>query len=69
MCKWDSDIPVIIKGKEVKIDSCLAILIDEMNRAGIETLASCCGHFKTPGIIAIKNGGVDIILPQLKEML
>ena len=31
----------------VKIDSCIAPLIQTLNDYGIETVSSCCGHGKT----------------------
>ncbi len=70
MCKWDTHEIMLLNGKKRYIDSCLASVIREMNLTRIKTLASCCGHYKNPGIIRIQNGEdeVDIILPQLKEM-
>ena len=54
MCEWGNDTFVrVIKPSEphgrtgIKVDACLAQLIEILNRYGIETMASCCGHGKT----------------------
>ncbi len=46
-------------------DPCLAPLIVALNSSGIKTVASCCGHGKIPGNIALADGRELII----KEML
>jgi len=52
MCKWGADIEIRVRrpgpsGRTViKVDSCIASLIQILNDYGIETLASCCGHGK-----------------------
>ena|SRR3990167_2733541 len=49
-------------GTDKKIDLCLRCIIDLLNRQGIKTLASCCGHAKYPAtiIIDVKGFPVDI---------
>ena len=43
------------------VDACIAPLVKSLNDAGIETLASCCGHGKIDGNIALKDGRELII--------
>lgn len=45
MCKWGTDRRVIIQ-QEITVDSCIADEIVELNRLGIRTEGSCCGHGK-----------------------
>lgn len=37
-------------------DPCLVPLIDALNSSGVQTVASCCGHGKRPGSIALADG-------------
>ena len=68
MCKWGTDevlqlpIPAHLSHtgkrymKEVPIDRCIAPIIKALNDAGIETIASCCGHEKGHGTIDLVDG-------------
>ncbi len=54
MCKWGTDKEVMlmkikpISGRrEIKVDACVAPLVQMLNDFGIETTACCCGHGKT----------------------
>jgi hypothetical protein len=47
---------VIDKQKEVKVDACIADEITELNKIGVVTLGSCCGHGKAGQPYVIKNG-------------
>lgn len=48
MCTGETDKEVkLISGKAIKVDACIAPLVQMLNDYGIETLASCCGHGKT----------------------
>jgi len=54
MCKWGTDREVVlmkpkpISGrKKIKVDACIAPLVQMLNDYGIETIACCCGHGKT----------------------
>lgn len=38
------------------IDSCIADIVDALNKAGIYTSSSCCGHGKTNGEIWLHDG-------------
>ncbi len=42
--------------KICKIDSCIAPIIRALNKAGIKTEASCCGHGKNKGTIILADG-------------
>jgi hypothetical protein len=61
MCQWGNTRVLTIKGKSVDVDACIADLVQVLNNAGIETVASCCGHGNRPGDIALKDGW-EIIL-------
>ena len=45
------------------IDECLKPLIKVLNDNGFVTVASCCGHEKQPGNIALSDGRELIIMP------
>ena len=49
--------------KPVGIDRCIASLIKALNDGGIETVASCCGHKKITGNIALADGRILEIFP------
>jgi hypothetical protein len=46
---------VIIEGKSISVDSCIADEVSELNRVGIKTLGCCCGHGKYEKTIIIKG--------------
>ena len=53
MCKWGTDRDVnlcvptpIQKRSTVKVDACIAPLVQMLNSYGVQTTASCCGHGK-----------------------
>lgn len=74
MCKWGTVSPVQVKipadlacsgeehWKEAKIDSCIAPLVDALQRGGIDMRGSCCGHAKTFGSIDLQDGRMLLIL-------
>lgn len=39
-----------------KIDKCLIPFIEALNNIGLKTIASCCGHGRRPGSIALEDG-------------
>ena len=45
------------------VDSCIAPIVRALNDAGAITVASCCGHGKQPGNIALADGREIIIAP------
>ena len=63
MCKWGDTVLVYVKiaadlshtGEERwdwrEIDRCIAPLVQELQEAGVDMRASCCGHGKSPAII------------------
>lgn len=73
MCKWGTSTPLTVtipahlshtgvQRQDVKdIDSCIAGIVRALNNAGIVTVASCCGHGKRPGNIALSDGREIII--------
>jgi hypothetical protein len=73
MCQWGTEelvrvwIPADLshdgKGyyKVVGIDACITSIVKALNDAGIVTRASCCGHGKRPGNIALADGRELII--------
>lgn len=38
------------------VDPCIAPIVQALNDAGIQTLASCCGHGHRPGSIILEDG-------------
>ncbi len=45
------------------IDSCIAPLVKALNDGGVLTVASCCGHGKGFGNIALRDGRELLIAP------
>ena len=37
-------------------DPCLAPLVKALNDGGLRTVASCCGHGRVPGTVALADG-------------
>ena len=73
MCKWGIDKEVTLckprmNGMETaKVDSCIASIIQALNDADIQTVASCCGHGNRPGNIALADGRELFILPDYES--
>lgn len=44
-------------------DPCLEPLIRALNDGGVRTVASCCGHGKQPGNVALADGRELVIAP------
>ncbi len=69
MCKLGTDTEVILcvpreNGMEtVKVDSCIAKIIQALNNFNIQTVASCCGHGNRPGRISLADGRELYVLP------
>lgn len=40
----------------VMIDECIATIVQALNKGGIRTIASCCGHGKHDGSIILMDG-------------
>ncbi len=43
------------------IDSCIAVLVEALNRHGLLTLSSCCGHGHGPGKIELQDGRILLV--------
>lgn len=56
MCKQGDVVLIEIDGVLRDIDRCIAPLVLALNAAGTRTIASCCGHGKQPGAIALADG-------------
>jgi len=73
MCKWGTSIILRVPipancsytGKfrwdNKPIDFCIAPIVDALNKSGIFTGGSCCGHGKEDGSISLHNGTLIII--------
>ncbi len=58
MCDWGSDREVVIE-QYIKVDSCIAAEIVELNHQGVCTVGSCCGHHKAEGQALIRASSTD----------
>ena len=58
MCKWGIEREVAIT-QHVKVDSCIADEIVGLNRLGVRTEGSCCGHNKVEAQALIRASSVD----------
>ena len=47
--------------RNVKIDACIAPIVDALNKGGVLTRQSCCGHGKADGRIDLQDGRVLIV--------
>lgn len=47
------------------IDSCIADIVEALNKSEIWTAGSCCGHGKGPGYISLHDGR-HLIIKRLK---
>jgi len=74
MCKWGNtkDVMVYIpedlsstgqaKTAHKPIDECIAPIVDALNKHGVLTRSSCCGHGKREGNIILQDGRILLIL-------
>lgn len=74
MCKQGTSTPLPVRipahlsrmGKscwDIKdVDSCIATIVQSLNACGVITVASCCGHGKRPGNIALADGRELVIV-------
>jgi len=63
MCEWGNTTVLEYGDKKYDVDSCIVPLVKALNDAGIETLASCCGHGRQYGNIALADGRELLIVP------
>ena len=54
-------------GRKRGIDACIAPLVDALNKAGVDTFASCCGHGERPGNIVLRDGREILIARNFDE--
>ncbi len=74
MCQWGTDKLVLVKipadlsstGKTkwryMKIDSCIANIVEALQRGEIDMRGSCCGHGQGTGRIDLQDGRTLLIL-------
>ncbi len=68
MCKLGETTTVQINGKDTEIDSCIADIVVALNKCGIRTFESCCGHYKQRGTIFLEDGReLEIIEARAEE--
>jgi hypothetical protein len=48
-------------------DPCILPYVQALNNAGLDTLASCCGHGRRPGSILMTSGQVLLIMADRDE--
>lgn len=58
MCKWGDTVAIEVSkdGKTTRVDKCIVSIVVALNRGGVKTTASCCGHGKGPGCIILEDG-------------
>lgn len=72
MCEWGNKVQVRLcrmqRGSNfADVDECIAPIVRALNDAGIETVASCCGHGKNKGSIVLKDDRELVIEPSASE--
>jgi len=45
------------------IDACIARIIEALNKDGIRTISSCCGHGNDLGRIDLEDGRALVVIP------
>lgn len=55
MCDKRASVNVCIQNKFVRVDECLRETIWALNRSGVITVASCCGHGHYHPTILVRN--------------
>ena len=69
MCEWGKTVRVKLCKPQrgscfVDVDECIAPLVQALNDAGIETIASCCGHGHILGNVILRDDRVLEIHPE-----
>ena len=62
---YEHCVPMPIAGRVRGIDLCIAPIVAALNAANIETIASCCGHGKQSGTIALHDGRWLVVCKEL----
>lgn len=79
MCEWGTDVEVenllaynheglSYKRRTWKIDACIAPLVVALNTGGIDTIASCCGHGKGPGLVSLADDRELLLFADMSEV-
>ena len=50
----------VSKRTKIKVDTCIAGLVQYLNDVGVETLGSCCGHGNGPASLLVDYEGRSI---------
>lgn len=49
-------VPTLINGVEKELDFCIEDIVLALNKGGIKTTSSCCGHDRKTGYIYLQDG-------------
>lgn len=60
---------MVVISNGVWCDPCLQPLVRALNEGGLPTVASCCGHGRRPGRVALADGRQLLVLPDLETEL
>lgn len=71
MCDWNDTVildlpaghPTTREDRTRTVDRCLAPLVEVLNAVGMWTTASCCGHGRRPGTVALVDGREIHVFP------
>ena len=62
---------VIVRGRGdfevVNVDRCIAPIVQALNRSKVFTVASCCGHGRVRGNVALADGRMLDIFPDFES--
>ena len=72
MCEWGNTTKIKLMKLQrgsmyADVDACIAQIVQALNNAGIETIASCCGHNRINGNIVLGDGRVLEIHPDFEK--
>lgn len=56
---------MVVVAPGVWCDPCLVPIVAALNAGGVQTVASCCGHGRRPGNIALADGRYLILQDDL----
>lgn len=63
MCTQGDTVVLTVHERPVDVDRCIAPLVQALNEAGLRTIASCCGHGRRPGQVALADGREVFVVP------
>ena len=71
MCEFRNSTKAKIGKKKLRVDRCMARLMEKVNSLGLKTVACCCGHGRYPMTVIYEEGnkqfdlisGVEIKVP------